>query len=211
MDQELTARLAELKVQKPSGRGPQPLELAATFLRREGQLYVRLTGPKGRAIEHRLKALQDLYSSERPTAEVLWSDEVYLPLLSSIEGAIASFYREHPELTDGQVLLVLEGLIRRLEPEEADPLRTRIQDHLRLQLSLADWSQQEVLRCLNEGPEIGGASPGPEGPEGVSRLHRPVYLRKSLMFSAGKYRVESQIVNSETTPGTHRHRHSGSR
>ena len=67
-----------------------------------------------------------------------WGDERYHLLLSTIEAAISRFYREHSELTDGQVLLVLDGLIQDLEREGEDPLRTLIRDSVRFQLSVAE-------------------------------------------------------------------------
>jgi len=147
VDPELAAKINELGTWESGGEGEKYSALTVEFRRRGGDLYVRVSDDVGRRVEHRLKELRELYSAQRERPRTSWGDERYHPLLSTIEAAISRFYREHPELMDGQVLLVLDGLIQDLEREGEDPLRTLIRDSLRFQLSVAEWSREEVLGC----------------------------------------------------------------
>ena len=121
MDPELAAKINELGTWESGGEGEKYSALTVEFQRRGGDLYVRVSGDVGRRVEHRLKELRELYSAQRERPGTSWGDERYHPLLSTIEAAISRFYREHPELTGGQVQLVLDGLIQDLEREGEDP------------------------------------------------------------------------------------------
>ncbi len=131
-------------------KDPVPPGLTMTFVRREGTLFARLHSPDGDEIERPLRPLADLFAADAPEPVLEVDPDRYLSLLQSIEIAIVEFDSEHPGATDGKVLRVLDGLIERLEEEALGPMRTRIQDRLRLELSLRDWTRAEVLACLNK-------------------------------------------------------------
>jgi hypothetical protein len=145
MDPELNASIDRLAARSEGGDEP------TVSLRREGGvLRVLLRAPGGEEIDRPLKPLADLYAEKEGTPAREIDPEEYLTLLRCIEGAISAFYDEHPDTTDARAIRVLEGLIDRLEPEEPGPMRLSIQDHLRLELSLNDWSRFEVLACLRK-------------------------------------------------------------
>jgi hypothetical protein len=113
-----------------------------------GEGSVSLDTPDGRR-RHLLKPLSALYGKGHCTSPPDPEDEGFLPLLMCIEDAIVRRDREVPNLTDGQVALALSRLLTKLDGDPGDNTLTRyIQANLRLQLSLNDYSRQEVIWAL---------------------------------------------------------------
>ncbi len=131
-------------------RDPGPAGLTMAFVRKEGTLFARLHSPDGEEIERPLRPLDDLFATEGPEPVLEVDSDRHLPLLQSIEVAIVDVATEHRDTTDAKVLRLLDGLIERLEEEAPGSMRTRIQDRLRLELSLRNWSRSEVLACLRK-------------------------------------------------------------
>jgi hypothetical protein len=98
---------------------------------------------------HLLKPLSALYGKGHYTSPPDFEDEGFMPLLMCIEEAIVCHDREVPDLTDGQVALALSRLLTKLDGDPGDNrLTRRIQADLRVQLSLNDYSRQEVIWAL---------------------------------------------------------------
>ncbi len=112
--------------------------------------YIVLSGPEGEA-EHPLKALEELYISEREKPKrTLGDEEEYMDILMAIESTISRYYRDHPNLTDREVIRALEQLNRRPEAIPEDALPTSIQGNLRVQLSLEAYTRHEVRWALRK-------------------------------------------------------------
>lgn len=113
-----------------------------------GEGSVSLDTPDGRR-RHLLKPLSALYGKGHYTSPPDPEDEGFLPLLMCIEDIIARRDREVSNLTDGQVALALSRLLTKLDGDPGDNVLTLyIQTNLRLQLSMNDYSRQEVIWAL---------------------------------------------------------------
>jgi hypothetical protein len=102
--------------------------------------------------QYRLKSLAELYGKGVGAASVEPLDERYLPLFLCIEESIARYYRDDDgSLTDAAVQITLDRLGMSPESDEAnDPLAHHIQLDLRLQLSVSDYSRQEVRSAIRK-------------------------------------------------------------
>lgn len=97
------------------------------------------------SVTYRLKSLSELYATGRSGGRSL--DE-QLPLLHTIEAAIKRVYLAHRELTDAGVIRALDQLSLKPETDSQDPLVTAITLDLRLQLSLSEYSREEVRSAI---------------------------------------------------------------
>jgi len=92
-----------------------------------------------------------LYGKGHGVTHIDTQDDQFLPLLYCIEDCIVEYYGDNPDLTDGGVSLVLDRLVLRPECDPGDDrLCRRLQLQLRLQLSLEDYSRQEVRWAIRK-------------------------------------------------------------
>ncbi len=123
-----------------------------TTFRRDGDtLMVRYQAESGRAIEHRLKTIEELVEgdSEFDSSDEYWTDK-YLPLLTAIETAIDGRYMKDSGLRDKTVLAVVDRLVQRPDIRMESPLVDDIQANLRLILSTMKYSRKEVVGSLRK-------------------------------------------------------------
>jgi hypothetical protein len=98
-----------------------------------------------------LKTLPELYGPGTGASSIDPRDERFLPLLMTIEEEIWRHAETvDPALTDGQVLLAVKDLAMNPEAEPYEPLARRIALALRLNLSLNDYSRQDVRGALRQ-------------------------------------------------------------
>ncbi|MDZ7362612.1 MAG: hypothetical protein ONB46_18090 [candidate division KSB1 bacterium] len=139
MDQEFVDKMDSISVWHETEDQAEQAEFEIEFSAGEDGL-VTLKSSKGE-ITHKLKTLSELYSSEKSD---LPEKDRQLDLLYAIEGPIKRYYENHPELTDGVVILALEKLAVKPEIVSDDPLIMRLTNELRLKLSTSHYSRDDV-------------------------------------------------------------------
>jgi hypothetical protein len=98
---------------------------------------------------YKLIPLEALYGAGNgPSVDEM--DDVYMPLLRCIEEEIVRFDEMREPLTDAAVALALRELSSNPERPSADALARSIQTSLRLNLSLNDYSRQEVRQAIRK-------------------------------------------------------------
>ena len=102
-------------------------------------------------LRHTLKPLAELYGRGTPGQRVDPQSGPFMPLFFTIEETIVKYDHDDSSLTDGQVMLVLDKL--GMSPEcdvRDDRLARRIQVNLRANLSLNDYSRDEVRQAIRK-------------------------------------------------------------
>jgi len=111
---------------------------------------IKVIGKKGEFI-YKLKELAELYAPEAIISpDIDWDDEYYLSLLFSIESSIKRVYDDKPDLTDASVIYALEKLSLKPEAKENNIVIREINQQLRVQLSMGDYSRTEVKRAIRK-------------------------------------------------------------
>jgi len=111
---------------------------------------IKIIGKKGEFI-YKLKELDELYAPEEIISpDIDWDDEYYLSLLFSIESAIKRVYDDKPDLTDASAIYALEKLSLKPEAKEDNIVIREINQQLRVQLSMSDYSRTEVKRAIRK-------------------------------------------------------------
>lgn len=161
---------------KPSG----PADEAANL--------IRFPSPKTPEIEvntpdgprtYTLKPLRELYGSGTGLSSVDPRDETFQPLLMAIEEAIVRYTEDtEPSLTDGAALLALKPLGLDPDSEPSDPLARRISLALRLNLSVNNYSRQDVKGCIRQVAKSVERHTRVEGPRGYVTFIRGILGRK---------------------------------
>jgi hypothetical protein len=104
---------------------------------------------RDRAEPYHLKPLEALYGrANGPSVDEM--DGAYMPLLLCIEEEIVRYDQKQEPLTDAAVALALRELSSNPERPSSDELARSIQTVLRLNLSLNDYSRQEVRQALRK-------------------------------------------------------------
>ena len=144
----------------------ESLEFDIALIETTGDIEIELPdGPK----RYVLMPLQELFGKDRPPPGGDWQDdERIMALLMEVERSILEFFTEaDPDLTDSHVALVLSRLALRPGCEPGDDALCRcIQAHLRLFLSLRDYSRQEVrwaLHKIERSVQLHRSLDGPQG------------------------------------------------
>ncbi|MBI1742665.1 hypothetical protein HYR54_06315 [Candidatus Acetothermia bacterium] len=126
----------------------ETIQLALSFSERQGKTVLHMQTLEGPGFEHELRDLRELLVGAKTKVDVAGQEEEYYSLLMSIESAISAYYREQPQLTDRDVIQVLQGLLRDPATPYAGGLRRRIQQYLQFTLSTVEYNQGAVLSCL---------------------------------------------------------------
>jgi hypothetical protein len=149
VDKEFIEKLNSVSVWKKLEEKSDQAEFSASFSKDEDGL-VRISSAKGNFI-YKLKQLNELFSPEKSeTVDIRWEDPQYMTLLYSIESAVKRIYEDNPELTDSSVILALESLALKPENVNNDVIVKAINRELRLQLSMSDYSRNEVKRAIRK-------------------------------------------------------------
>lgn len=148
MDESFTEKLTSLG-SCTKGQDHDLSEFIVAFASDSNSLVSVSCGEK--TIEYDLKPLQELYGPEtaQPTAVKL-TDSRYFEVLYAIEGAIKRLYQDMPDLTDSSVILVLEKMSAKPEFVDNSPVSRTIHQNLRLQLSMTDYSRNEVRQSIRQ-------------------------------------------------------------
>ncbi len=146
MDKEFVEKMNSISAWHETEDENQQAEFELEFPNLEDGL-VTLSSSKGK-ITHKLKPMSELYSYEK--SEASENKDRQLDLLYAIEGPIKRYYENHPELTDGVVILALEKLAVKPETVSDDPFIKRLTNELRLKLSGSNYSRDEVRRGIRK-------------------------------------------------------------
>lgn len=146
MDKEFVEKMNSISAWHETEDENQQAEFKLEFSNLEEGL-VTLSSSKGK-VSHKLKPLSELFSDEK--AKVLEEKDRQLDLLYAIENPIKRYYENHPELTDGAVILALEKLAVKPEIVSDDPFIKRLTDELRLKLSRSNYSRDELRRGIRK-------------------------------------------------------------
>ena len=105
----------------------------------------------GEPAAYTLKPLAGLYGRGVNAETIDPQSDDYLPLLLAIEESIIHYFGAHADLTDSQVLSMLERLAMKPEMSvEKNPPAAEVQMSLRLLLSAHDYSRWDVQRALRK-------------------------------------------------------------
>ncbi len=111
-----------------------------------GEIELRYSG---RFQSYRLKPLEELYGTGMCLGSVDPLIAEYMPLVYAIESTILHYYDEHPELNDTLVAVTLDRLaINPACNPAGDMLCHHLQTGLRVELSVHNYSKQEVKQAL---------------------------------------------------------------
>lgn len=119
-----------------------------------GIVEVEPDGHPDRTVRHPLKPLRDLYGPGTGQETLDPTDPTFGPLLLTVEETILRAADREPRLTDARVAATLDLLTQSpdapapLVQGVGDPLAALVQLHLRLTLSLNDYSRGDVRRAL---------------------------------------------------------------
>ncbi|MHB1347347.1 MAG: hypothetical protein ACYCXK_07645 [Candidatus Humimicrobiaceae bacterium] len=98
-----------------------------------------------------MKELSKLYAPEQSLSlDIDWDDDYYISLLNTIEGTIRHIDDSNTGLTDTKVIFSLEELVSRPELKSNDIIIKEINQQLRFQLSISDYTRSEVRRALRK-------------------------------------------------------------
>lgn len=121
------------------------------FNRVGNRLFVQYKSENGQTIEQELRPIEQLVegTARFESTDEEWYD-AYLPLLTSIETAIARFYEAQPHYRDKMVLSILDRLIMKPDINIQNELLMDIQANIRLILSTTKYSKNELMGCLKK-------------------------------------------------------------
>jgi hypothetical protein len=121
-------------------------EAAIKFVDDEGSIEIQ--NKSGRH-PYRLKPLGELYGTGINAGTVDPQSQEYMPLFLCLEEAVMEFWKQEPQLIDGQVQAAYDQVAISPEGAAGDNLLVEgLQLTLRLQLSLNDFSRRDVQRVL---------------------------------------------------------------
>ena len=118
-----------------------------------------------------LKPLAELYGpGSGKTVDA--QNDIFMSLFLSIEEEIVRFDSNEELLSDGRVALVLNGLSLNPEAPATDALAQQIQAALRLNLSINDYSRQEVRQALRKIEKSVARHAGAHGRGYIDFIHK---------------------------------------
>jgi hypothetical protein len=149
MDKELKEKLDKNKKLKRLDRETKGFQYYfGPSENKEGQ--IKVIDDKGEFI-YQLKELSELYAPEQSSyLDIDWDDYYYLSLLNTIEGTIRHIDDTNTGLTDAKIILSLEELVSRPETKSSDMIIKEINIRLRFQLSISDYTRNEVRGALRK-------------------------------------------------------------
>lgn len=149
MDKEFVKKCESMSEWKERNKQSDQMEFLASFSKDEDGL-IKISSNSGSFI-YKLKPLNELFSPESSeNKEINRNLSYYMPLLYSIERAIQNIYLDNPELTDSSIILALENLALKPEMMSNDSVLKAINIELRLQLSVSDYSRNEVKKAIRK-------------------------------------------------------------
>src|SRR4051812_49146573 len=101
-------------------------------------------------MDENLKPLDELFSQRAGSDNVDPQDAKFMPLFLGIEEAIQLEYRADRGLTDGAVRLALAELTMNPAATTGDALARKVQEKLRLVLSVNDYAKSEVKAAVRK-------------------------------------------------------------
>jgi len=149
MDKELKEKLDKIKKLKPIDKGTKGFQYSIESSENKDGL-IKVIADKGE-FNYQLKELQELYSPEQSFyLDIDWDDNYYLSLLNTIEGAIRHTDDFNTGLTDAKVIYYLEEFVSRPEIKSNDTIIKEINNRLRFQLSISNYTRNEVRGALRK-------------------------------------------------------------
>lgn len=149
MDKELTEKLDKIKKSMHIDKETKGFQYSIESLtNKDGQ--IKVIAGKGK-FTYQLKELPEIYAPEQSFyLDISWDDDYYLSLLNTIEGTIRYIDDSSIGLTDAKVILSLEELVSRPEIKNNNIIIKEINNRLRFQLSISDYSRSEVRAALRK-------------------------------------------------------------
>ena len=149
MDKDFLDKLESATEWKKIGDQSDQAEFSV-FSSNEEEGLIKIESAKG-DFTHKLKPLNELFCQENgKAAEIDWEDSHYIHLLYTIERAIKRIYELNYALTDSDVIPVLETLAMKPETVSKNIILKSINQELRLQLSMNDYSRHEVKMAIRK-------------------------------------------------------------
>jgi hypothetical protein len=149
MDFELKEKLDKIKKLKRIGKGIKGFQYSVEFSgNKDGLMKVIVNKSE---LLYQLKELPELYAPEQSfNFDIHWDDDYYISLLNTIEGTIRNIDDSCTGLTDAKVIFSLEELVFKPELKSDDVLIKGINQRLRFQLSISDYTRSEVKGALRK-------------------------------------------------------------
>jgi len=119
------------------------------FFEKGTDVYLKYTPSNAEPFEYKIKDLLELFEGQGIFK--FDSDEEidhYFVLLESIESAIYTYYTNHDDLKDKNVIFILERLLQKIDIKLNSELLKSIQNNVRLCLSFKIYSEQEVKGAI---------------------------------------------------------------
>ncbi|MDN3514227.1 MAG: hypothetical protein NG747_07490 [Candidatus Brocadia sp.] len=150
MDKEFLEKLNSVTEWKQVDEKSNQMEFTLSFSNEEDGL-VRIASVKGSFV-YKLKQLNELFSTENDKVTVIdWKDQHYMLLLYTIEQAVKKVYEEdYARLTDADIIPVLKTLAVKPESVSKNIISKSINQKLRFQLSIKNYSRQEVKMAIRK-------------------------------------------------------------
>ncbi len=144
MDKDFIEKLNSLgKWNKLEGK-----ELVADFtiaFSQEDNSIFKVNSDNGEFI-YELKPIKELYTQKPENTSV----EHYNSLIKAIEGALKRYTSENSEITDSQVINILEKLAMKPENIINNGLGKELQNQLRFELSMSGYSRDDVRQSVRK-------------------------------------------------------------
>jgi Mg2+ and Co2+ transporter CorA len=148
MDRDFVAKVREIH-----GKGDIifSVDHNTFFVHSDSASIVQYVNEKNKKIEHQLGTIDELCEGDAlfQSSDDDWTDK-YLPLLMAIESAINRIQRTRSDMTDKNVIAVLERLLLKPDMKLHGYLSVAIQDHIKLTLATNSYSKKEVVGCLKK-------------------------------------------------------------
>jgi len=149
MDKELKEKLDKIKKLKHIGKGTKGFQYSVEFSENKDGV-IKVIANKGE-LTYQLKELPELYAPEQSfSLDIHWDDDYYISLLNTIEGTISYIDDSNTGLTDAKVIYSLEELVFRPAIKSNDIIIKEINERLRFQLSISDYTRSEVRGALRK-------------------------------------------------------------
>lgn len=149
MDKELKEKFDTIQKLEHIDKEIKGFQYSVEFSENKDGL-IKVIADKGEFI-YQLKQLRELYAPEPSFGvDIHWDDDYYISLLNTIEVTIRHIDDSSTGLTDAKVILSLEELVSKPELKSNDRIVKEINERLRFQLSMSDYTRSEVRGALRK-------------------------------------------------------------
>jgi hypothetical protein len=144
MDKDFIEKLNSLGEWNQQEKNNLEADFTIAFSNEEDSV-IKVTTEKGEFI-YELKPIRDLYM-QKPENK---SSNHYLSLLEAIEGAIKRYSSENYDVTDSQLIGILDKLSMKPELEINDPVAKEINKQIKFELSMSGYSRDDLRQAIRK-------------------------------------------------------------